>query len=56
MPPTKLLKLEYIDMLTRWIMAGMPNTAADAAALMPTPMTAAETSTILPPPQATPTP
>ena len=24
MPPTKLLDQQYIDMLTRWIMAGMP--------------------------------
>ncbi len=46
MPPSKLLKPEYIDMLTRWIMAGMPNTAAEAQAL------SAET----PYPQATPTP
>jgi len=33
MPPTKLLKPEYIAMLTRWIMAGMPQTADDAASL-----------------------
>jgi mono/diheme cytochrome c family protein len=26
MPPSRLLKAEYIDMLTRWIMAGMPQT------------------------------
>ncbi len=39
MPPSKLLKPEYIDMLTRWIMAGMPNTAAEAQALMPTTVT-----------------
>jgi mono/diheme cytochrome c family protein len=31
MPPTKLLDQQYIDMLTRWIMAGMPKTAEDAA-------------------------
>jgi mono/diheme cytochrome c family protein len=36
MPPTKLLDQQYIDMLTRWIMAGMPQTAADAAKLSPT--------------------
>ena len=41
MPPTKLLKLEYIDMLTRWVMAGMPNTAAEAQALSTTPVPAA---------------
>jgi menaquinol-cytochrome c reductase cytochrome b/c subunit len=32
MPPTKLLGQQYIDMLTRWVMAGMPKTAEDAAA------------------------
>jgi hypothetical protein len=37
MPPTKLLDPKYVDMLTRWIMAGMPQTAAEAAALAPTP-------------------
>ena len=37
MPPTKLLDQQYIDMLTRWIMAGMPQTAKDAAKLSPTP-------------------
>jgi menaquinol-cytochrome c reductase cytochrome b/c subunit len=31
MPPTKLLDQQYVDMLTRWIMAGMPKTAEDAA-------------------------
>ena len=35
MPPTKLLDQQYIDMLTRWIMAGMPQTAQDAAKLTP---------------------
>ncbi len=34
MPPSgKPLKDEYIDMFIRWVEAGMPNTAADAAAL-----------------------
>ena len=33
MPPTKALKPELIDIIKRWIAAGMPNTAADAAAL-----------------------
>ena len=37
MPPTKLLAPQYIDMLTRWIMAGMPKTAEEAAAKAPTP-------------------
>jgi hypothetical protein len=47
MPPTKLLDQQYIDMLTRWIMAGMPQTAKDAAKLSPTPTTT---------PASTPTP
>jgi mono/diheme cytochrome c family protein len=37
MPPTKLLDPKYVDMLTRWVMAGMPQTAEEAAALAPTP-------------------
>jgi len=36
MPQTKLLKPEYIDMLTRWIMTGMPKTADEAKALSAT--------------------
>lgn len=35
MPPTKALKPELIDIIVRWILAGMPNTAADAAAIGP---------------------
>jgi len=31
MPPTKLLDQQYIDMITHWVMAGMPQTAQDAA-------------------------
>ena len=31
MPPSKLLDQQYIDMLTRWVLAGMPKTAEDAA-------------------------
>jgi mono/diheme cytochrome c family protein len=38
MPPTKLLTQSYIDMLTIWIMNGMPQTAAEAAALTPVPI------------------
>jgi mono/diheme cytochrome c family protein len=34
MPPTKALKPELIDIFQRWVLAGMPNTAADAAAAM----------------------
>jgi menaquinol-cytochrome c reductase cytochrome b/c subunit len=38
MPPPKLLDQQYIDMLTQWVMAGMPQTAQDAAkAPTPTP-------------------
>jgi mono/diheme cytochrome c family protein len=33
MPPTKLLDPQYVDMLTRWVMAGMPRTAEEAALL-----------------------
>lgn len=35
MPPTKALKPELIEIIERWILAGAPNTAADAAALSP---------------------
>lgn len=31
MPPSKALKPEVIDIFTRWILGGAPNTAADAA-------------------------
>jgi mono/diheme cytochrome c family protein len=37
MPPTKLLDQKYIDMLTLWIMSGMPKTAEEAAKLSVTP-------------------
>ncbi len=33
MPPTKALKPEYIDIFIRWVLAGAPNTAEEAAAL-----------------------
>jgi len=32
MPPTKALKPEIIDLFTRWVLGGAPNTAAEAAA------------------------
>lgn len=32
MPPTKALKPELIDLITRWVLGGAPNTAAEAAA------------------------
>ena len=53
MPPTKLLSPQYVDMLTRWIMAGMPQTNEEAAIL-----SATATPTGAPPaaPSATPTP
>jgi mono/diheme cytochrome c family protein len=35
MPPTRALPPELIAIYQAWIMAGMPNTAADAAALLP---------------------
>jgi len=37
MPPNKPLDQKYVDMLTLWVLNGMPNTAADAQALSPTP-------------------
>jgi mono/diheme cytochrome c family protein len=52
MPPTKALKPEWIDIIKRWIVAGMPNTAEDAAALS-APVTTAipeETSATTPTP------
>lgn len=36
MPPTQLLDKQFVDMFTRWVMAGMPKTAADAATATPT--------------------
>jgi mono/diheme cytochrome c family protein len=38
MPPTKLLNLQYVDMLTRWVMNGMPQTADEASKLKAVPM------------------
>lgn len=37
MPTNKKLDQKYIDMLTLWVKNGMPNTAAEAQALSPTP-------------------
>lgn len=37
MPPTKALKPDVVDVFLRWIMNGMPQTAADAATLSTTP-------------------
>jgi mono/diheme cytochrome c family protein len=35
MPPTKALPPEMVDIFTRWVLGGAPNTAADAAAAAP---------------------
>ncbi|MDZ7844829.1 MAG: c-type cytochrome [Anaerolineales bacterium] len=42
MPPTKLLKEEYIAIFEAWVLNGMPETAEQAEALSPTPTPAAE--------------
>jgi len=46
MPRTKALKPEVIDIWRRWIMAGMPNTAADAAAASPAAPSGGVTTTV----------
>ena len=33
MPPTKQIKPEYIHIFEQWVLAGMPETAEEAAAL-----------------------
>jgi mono/diheme cytochrome c family protein len=38
MPPTKLLEPQYVEMLTRWVMAGMPQTADEASKLTVVPL------------------
>jgi mono/diheme cytochrome c family protein len=57
MPPNKLLKPDIIDVFIRWVKAGMPRTAADAAAV-PTPTPEGITGTPAPEttPVVTPTP
>jgi hypothetical protein len=50
MPPAKLLGPQYIDMLTRWVMAGMPQTAEQAAALFVSPTPSGGTPAVLPVP------
>ena len=37
MPPKKVLGADIVDVFMRWIMNGMPETAADAALLFTTP-------------------
>ncbi len=44
MPPTKELKPEYIEIWERWVMGGMPNTAAEAAAVSTTTTESAPTA------------
>ena len=53
MPPTKALPPELVDIFTRWVKAGAPNTAADAAVLQPT---APAQQTPTPTPTSTPAP
>jgi mono/diheme cytochrome c family protein len=53
MPPTKLLDPQYVDMLTRWVMAGMPKTIEEAALLSATATPTGELPTV---PTPTPTP
>lgn len=54
MPPTSKLKPDIVDVFVRWIMAGMPQTAADAAKLSITPTPAGGSSAATP--AVTPTP
>ncbi len=72
MPPTKALPPELVDIYKAWVMAGMPNTAADAAKLTaptstpespattvpttPLPESAEDTLTPPPVPEVTPVP
>ncbi len=62
MPPTKALPPELVDIYKQWILAGMPNTAADAAKLTaPTPASIppvypAPADTDVPTPETTATP
>ena len=44
MPPTKSIKEEYIQMYEAWVLAGMPETIDDAAALMETETTVEESA------------
>ena len=62
MPPTRALPPELVAIYQAWILAGMPNTAADAAALSApsptagTPLPGATELPTTPPPEVTPTP
>lgn len=56
MPPTRALPPELIAIYQAWIMAGMPNTAADAAALSAPSPTAGTPGTLVPSESTTPLP
>ncbi len=56
MPPTKALKQELIDIIERWVSAGAPNTAEDAAAAQTTSEQAPSTIETPAQPTATPVP
>jgi quinol---cytochrome c reductase cytochrome c subunit, bacillus type len=57
MPPTKALPPELVEIYKQWILAGMPNTAADAAAITaPTPTSGSTQPPGSPTPVTTPTP
>lgn len=57
MPPSKDLKAEYIDMFERWVLAGMPETADEAAALSePAVEEAGDAAPAIPEAEATPVP
>ena len=53
MPPTKLLDPQFVDMLSRWVMAGMPQTIEEAALLSVTATPTGESPAV---PTPTPTP
>ncbi len=48
MPPTKALPPELVDIYKAWVMAGMPNTAADAAKLTAPTVTLESPATVVP--------
>ncbi|MBC8496085.1 MAG: c-type cytochrome [Chloroflexi bacterium] len=57
MPPSKDIKAEYIDMFERWALAGMPETADEAAALSePAVEEAGDAAPAIPEAEATPVP
>jgi menaquinol-cytochrome c reductase cytochrome b/c subunit len=56
MPPTRALPPELVAIYQAWILAGMPNTAADAAAILATTQTAAAPTSSAPLETVTPEP